>query len=111
MMQHNLVKRKFRKIEVQDSAAKHLVEPKAIDYFELRLSEGIYMFAKNGAHDLVKYYSILDDIDAKIISNSYFNENETVLLAHENGKGLSMKLCNLWNEKQEICSQNWYLVS
>ena len=110
VMQSQIEGHKFKHIEMDESAIQHFVNPNNIDYFEFKLLEGSYLFSKKGGHDLKKYSSLLDQIDKKIISNSFYNENDTVYLDYDGTKGLSMKLCSVWTQDEKICStQKWSL--
>jgi hypothetical protein len=117
-IQQQIGGRKFKNIEIHESAARHLINPKLIDYFELKLKEGSYLFSKNGGHDLIRYRSILDHIDEKIVSNSFYSKDDTVLLEYDgNGNDLSMKLCSESSSSssstnmENTCSTETWFVS
>lgn len=102
--------RKFKHVQMHSSASQYFINPALINYFELPVSGGSYLFSKNGGHDLIQYRALLDQIDEKIVSKSFYSENDTVLLEYDNGIGLTMKLCSHWTKEEQICStQIWSL--
>ncbi len=92
----------FKTIEMGDSVSRYLTNPRRIDYLEVKLKEGSYLFSKNGGHDLIEYQAIVQRID-KLISTKSFHSIDDGVIVELDGDDLSMKLCSDFaNEK--ICS-------
>mmetsp|Transcript_5201 Transcript_5201/g.7682 ORF Transcript_5201/g.7682 Transcript_5201/m.7682 type:complete len:717 (+) Transcript_5201:134-2284(+) len=103
---------KFKNIKVHESAARFFINPKSIEYFEFKLTEGSYLFSKNGANDMMdRVRNILDRIDEKIVASSFYSQDDIVLLEYdENRKDLLMKLCSQYGDNENLCSQEMRLV-
>lgn len=103
--------RKFGDIQIDESASLQLINPKVINYFELKLAEGSYLFSKNGAHS-IGHRELLDKIHEAIDTNTFYSENDTVLLQHDVDRGFAMKLCSDLSEDYERtlskCSSQLY---
>ena len=93
--------RKFSDIRIDESASLQLVSPKLINYFELKLAEGSYLFSKDGAHIILGQRQLFDKIDEAIDKNTFYSESDTVLLQHDVDRGFIMKLCSDLSEDHE----------
>lgn len=101
VIQKKIDYKNYRYIEVLDSAARHLTNPQKIHYLEIKLSDGSYLFSKNGAHDLVEYQSIVTKINDMISTKSFHTIDDKIVVEY-NGNSLSMKVCS--DPTYKICS-------
>ena len=101
VVQKKMDSKNYKNIEVLDSAARHLTNPQKIQYLEIKLSDGSYLFSKNGAHDLVEYQSIVTRVN-DMISTKSFHAIDDIVVVEYDGNGLSVKVCSDQNYK--ICS-------
>jgi len=102
------ISQKWKKIHLIPTVSRYLISPEQIEYFELKLDEGYYVFAKRGGHDLSRFNSIINDIEKQIASNSFYSKDDVVILDYDgDGKDLSMKVCSdceISNVSDCVCS-------